>query len=85
MTPEQQKLVDSKLYTRQPASEPPVRVQPVVSPLPCPFCGVEAKIVPAPHGPRIYCRHDSTCMLRSQIVYDFQLREWNRRDNIKIP
>lgn len=25
MTPEQQKTVDSKLYTRQPASEPPVR------------------------------------------------------------
>lgn len=25
MTPEQQKLVDRKLYTRQPESEPPVR------------------------------------------------------------
>ena len=25
MTPEQQKMVDSKLYTRQPESEPPVR------------------------------------------------------------
>jgi hypothetical protein len=25
MTPEQQKIVDSKLYTRQPESEPPVR------------------------------------------------------------
>ena len=25
MTPEQQKLVDSKLYTRQPEGEPPVR------------------------------------------------------------
>lgn len=28
MTPEQQKLVNSKLYTRQPKGEPPVRVQP---------------------------------------------------------
>jgi len=25
MTPEQQKMVDSKLYTRQPEGEPPVR------------------------------------------------------------
>lgn len=51
----------------------------VVSPLPCPFCGVKAEIVKAPHGPRIYCRHDSTCLLRANIVYDFQLTEWNRR------
>lgn len=56
----------------------------LVSPLPCPFCGVEAKIVPAAHGPRIHCRHDSTCMLRSQIVYDFQLPEWNRRPNAEV-
>jgi len=53
----------------------------IVSPLPCPFCGAEAKITPAPHGPRIYCQHDSTCMLRAQVVYDFQLREWDRRAN----
>lgn len=49
------------------------------APLPCPFCGVEANITRAPHGPRIYCRHDDTCLLRASLVYDFQLLEWNRR------
>jgi len=47
--------------------------------LPCPFCGHEANITNAPHGPRVYCNHDSTCLMRALIVYDFQLREWNRR------
>ena len=32
MTPEQQKMVDSKLYTRQPAGEPPVRSSELVRP-----------------------------------------------------
>ncbi len=54
-------------------------VQNLISPLPCPFCGMKAEIVKAANGPRIYCNHDSTCLLRAQIVYDFQLREWNRR------
>lgn len=47
--------------------------------LPCPFCGVKAGVVNAPYGRRVYCRHDHSCLLRAQVVYDFQLSEWNRR------
>lgn len=33
------KAADSFVRAAMSESEPPVRVQPVVSPLPCPFCG----------------------------------------------
>lgn len=33
------KAADSFVRAAMAESEPPVRVQPVVSPLPCPFCG----------------------------------------------
>lgn len=52
------------------------------APLPCPFCGNEAKIVKAAYGPRIYCNHDRDCLMNAHIVYDFQLRAWNRRHNV---
>ena len=51
----------------------------------CPFCGSEAKLTEGPHGKRIYCRHDSTCLIRGQIVYDFNLTEWNRRAGDRQP
>ena len=51
----------------------------------CPFCGNEAKLTEGPHGKRIYCRHDSTCLIRGQIVYDFNLTEWNRRAGDRTP
>jgi hypothetical protein len=51
--------------------------------LPCPFCGVEANVIDAPHGKRVYCNHKSGCIIRGNIVYDFQLTSWNHRPHMQ--
>jgi hypothetical protein len=91
MTSEQQKLVDSKLYTRQTEGEPPVRVQRVVSTpsapligstLPCPWCGSDRIMAEGTLSRMaMVCQ---TCLARGPEVLVWlgraaALKAWNKR------